>query len=167
MAYDENTKPNVIISALYNLLEKVFNSIDNYLTVGVKGSVGYENYDGYDFFKQDIIGTRMKQIINYNSTLGTSSSYTSASFTAQDGGQYNYKEIRVFLYQEGSTDTDVIVQQSPDNSNWYDIASANNGGSAVTTLKVDIYLPYVRVVEKNNDGTNAQSKNVLFVYLVP
>jgi len=155
------------LQKLWQMIYDAFNSTDKYLTVGVKGSVGYENYDGYDFFKHDIIGTRMKQIINYTSTLGTSSSYTSASFTAQDGGQYNYKEIRVFLYQEGSTDTDVIVQQSPDNSNWYDIDSRNNGGSAVTTFKVDIYLPYVRVKEVNNDGTNAQSKNVLFAYLVP
>ena len=134
--------------------------------VGVKGSVGYES-DADAFFNVKK-GHRWNAVLTYTTNLGAGASYTSPIITAQDGAGNNYTEIRISLYQEGSTDVTVKVQQSTDGSTWREFPnqSVTLSGNGGTTLVCDIFRPYIRIVEENNDGSNAQTVNDLYVVLL-
>jgi len=134
--------------------------------VGVKGSVGYES-DADAFFNVQK-GHRWNAVLTYTSNLGAGASYTSPTITAQDGAGNNYTEIRISLYQEGSTSVTVKVQQSRDGSTWREFPnqSVTLSGDGGTTLVCDIFRPYIRIVEENNDGSNAQTTNDLYVVLL-
>ncbi len=147
-------------------LKKMWDRTYNYLRVAITGGVGYENPpDAWMYVKK---GQRWAKVLTYTTALGTSSSYTSSSISAQDGAGNNYTEIRLFLYQTGSTNTTAKIQQSDDNSNWYDIPnqSVNLTADGDAVLKVDVYLDYIRVVESNDDSNNAQTANKLVVVLL-
>ena len=148
------------------LWKKTLDKISNFFNVGVKAGVGYENTpDGWKTLK---IGQRMSAVLDYTTALGTSSSYTSDPIAVQDGAGNNFTEIRVSLYQEGSTNTTVKIQQSTDKSTWRDLPNqtANLTTDGATTLKCDVYRGYIRIVEENNDASNAQTTNDLHVEVV-
>ena len=149
-----------------DVIKKLINKINNFLRVGIVGGVGYEYpLDAWHYLKK---GQRWNVILSYTSNLAASSSYTSTGILAQDGSMNNYTEIRLHLHQEGSTNTTVKIQQSSDNSTWYDIPnqSATLTSNGDTTVKADVYRPYIRIVEENNDSSNAQTTNNLYVVLL-
>lgn len=149
-----------------NWIERIIDKLHGFLKVGIVGSVGYENPP--DAWKYVKVGQRMNKVLTYTSTLAASSSYTSSSTPAQDGAGNNYTQIRLFLYQEGSTNTTAKIQQSDDNSNWYDVPnqSVTLTANGATVIEADVFLDYIRVVEENNDSANAQTANKLVVHLL-
>ena len=149
-----------------DLWKVTIDKINKFFRVGIVGGVGYEYpLDAWFYVKK---GQRWNVVLAYTTTLGAASSYTSSSFLAQDGSINNFTEIRVHLHQEGSTNTTVKIQQSSNNSTWYDLPnqSATLTANGDTTIKADVYRPYIRIVESNDDGTNAQTVNDLYVTLL-
>ena len=147
-------------------IERIIDKLHGFLKVGITGSVGYENPpDAWKYMK---VGQRWSKVLTYTTALAASSSYTSSSITAQDGAGNNYTQIRLFLYQAGSTNTTAKIQQSDDNSTWYDISgqSVSLSATGATAGTFDVYLNYIRVVESNDDSTNAQTANKLVVVLL-
>lgn len=153
----------MIIKELWKI---ALDKINKFFRVGIVGGVGYEYpLDAWFYVKK---GQRWNVVLAYQSTLAASSSYTSSSILAQDGSINNFTEIRLHLHQEGSTNTLVKIQQSSDNSTWYDLP---NQSETLTTngdvvIKADVYRPYIRIVEENNDSSNAQTANNLYVILL-
>ena len=145
------------------LWKKTMNKVYNFFRVGIMAGVGYESTpDGWKYLK---IGQRMSAVLDYHTALGASSSYTSSGIPVQDSAGNNFTEIRVSLYQEGSTNTTVKIQQSSDNSTWRDLPnqSANLTANGAVVLKCDVFRGYIRVVESNDDSSNAQTTNDLHV----
>ncbi len=154
------------VGQIMNWLKNMWDRTYNYLRVAITGGVGYENPpDAWMCVKK---GQRWTKVLTYATALGTSSSYTSSSITAQDGAGNNYTEIRVFLYQTGSTNTTVKVQQSDDNSTWYDIPnqSINLTADGAGADVFNVHLDYIRIVESNDDSSNAQTANKVVVELL-
>ena len=151
------------------ILEKFVDTVHDWLRVAIKGGVGYEY--PLDAWLGVMKGRRWNVALSYSSNLSAGASYTSSSWLAQDNSINNYEEIRVFLYNEGASSVSLKVQQSNNNSNWYDIPNVDgnanitsSGGVAVGIWKV--FMPYIRIVETNNDGTNAQTKNLVYVVML-
>lgn len=164
-----------VLNIIYdNVLKNIIGGKDDngniqdgsYFLTALKGGVGYE-YPLDAWFNVEK-GHRWNVVLVYTSNLSAGSSYTSSSILAQDGSINNYTEIRVFLHNEGSTNLSLKIQQSADNSTWYDIPneSASLSGDGNTIIDGKVYMPYVRIVETNNDGTNAQTSNYVYVVLL-
>ena len=149
-----------------DIWKKVMDKVYNFFNVGVKAGVGYENTpDGWKILK---IGQRMSAVLDYTTALGTSSSYTSNPIAVQDRTGNNFTEIRLSLYQKGSTNTTAKIQQSTDKSTWRDLPnqSVNLTTDGSKTLKCDVFRGYIRIVESNDDASNAQTENDLHVEVV-
>ena len=140
-------------------------NVDYPVTV-VAGGASYENV--VDAWKVITKGKRMLKVLTYITALAASASYTSNTITAQDSNGNNYTEIRLSLYQTGSTNTTAKIQQSDDGVNWYDIPnqSVTLTADGVAVLDAEVYLDFIRIVESNNDATNAQTANKLVAYLL-
>ena len=153
------------MGTIREVLNAIFDAVYNFFNVGIKAGVGYENTpDGWKVFK---IGQRMNAVLNYTTALGTSSSYTSSSISVQDGAGNNYTMVRISFYQEGSTDVKVRIEQSDDNSTWRDFGqslSLSADGGIEDEFRVQ--RGYIRIVEENNDASNAQTTNDLLVEVV-
>jgi len=138
--------------------------------VGVKGSVGYES--PLDAFFNVKKGHRWNTVVYYTGNLEAGASYTSATITAQDSSVNNYTEIRISLYSKGASSVTVKVQQSVDGSTWREFPnqsvtkSADGNGELSATLICEVFRPYIRIVEINNDTSNAQTVNDLYVVLL-
>ena len=164
------TDLSIALAELKDAVLLGYDSLNGVWLVGVKGSVGYES-DADAFFNVKK-GHRWNAVLTYTTNLGAGASYTSPIITAQDGAGNNYTEIRISLYSKGASSVTVKVQQSTDGSTWREFPnqsvtkSANGNGELSATLICDIFRPYIRIVEINEDSSNAQTTNDLYVVLL-
>lgn len=145
-------------------ITRVIDKINDALIAVIKGGVAYENPP--DAWKVLSEGQRWSVALNYTSNLAAGASYTSSSITAQDSGGNNYTELRIFAVNAGASSVTVKVQGSVDNSTWYDIPNQSIDVTSTGTGKFDIYTPYIRIVETNNDTANAQTTNLVYAVLL-
>lgn len=142
----------------------------SYFLTALKGGVGYEYpLDAWFNVKK---GQRWNVVLVYNSNLSAGSSYTSSSILSQDGSINNYLNFRMVVHNEGSTNVEYKIQQSNDNSTWYDVNDKDGNPQSITLtsdgtryMNGDITMPYIRVVESNNDSNNAQTGNLIYLVL--
>ena len=130
------------------------------------GSVGYEN--GADAFKTVSVGRRFYNIIAYTSPLGAGATYTSDIFEVQNGADKNFVEIRGISTSD--TDTTITIEFSGDGINFdyaenYNYNSTANPSTSIGIV-TEVKAPFIRVKITNNDGTNAQTYNRTYIYLL-
>ena len=145
-------------------LSKVIDKVNNYLRTATVGGVAYESTP--NAWRVMKLGNRWIEYINYNTPLTAGGSFASDYLHAQDGSSNNYTKIKLTAHNKGSTNVVVKIQQSPNSTDWYDLPNQSLAftSDGTDTLEVEVRLPWIRVVETNND-TNDQTENLVYVSL--
>ncbi len=102
-------------------------------------------------------------IDDFTDLLSASATHESNVYKPLDDG---YREIVVFAKNAGASSVTIKVQQSPDGTTWIDTPDQNGSTSVSVTdvgySKWDVVMPFVKAVEVNADGTNAQTDNLFY-----